>query len=219
MSAIKHEMKAVQGIVFEAYKTSGSVLALLDGGDPGQTAVADALDKMSGQFESGVVMLRNLCEKIHPGSRVRGKKPILPKISISGNAEVNTYGWLHIELSALLPNCRFQTPQYLRDTVTRLLDECERKGQAIPRYDDAMLVIDEHCDIESRRIFDQDNKGWKAIPNALKGRAVRDDDQFTLGVALISTRSEKPACHIYLIPRHDAGDFFSLLGGDYPLFP
>lgn len=219
MPANKLEMKAIQGIVFEAYRASGSLLALLDGGVANLAAVADALDKVSGQFESGVVMLRNLCEKNHPGPSHKGVKPALPRIGISGRAEVNAYGWLHIELSALLPNCRYQTPQYLKDTVTRLLDECERLGQAIPRYDNAMLVIDEHCDIASRQIFDADNKGWKAIPNALKGRVVKDDDQFTLGLALISTRSDKTACHAYLFPREDTGDFFSLLGSDYPLFP
>ena len=214
----KLEIKTIQGIVYEAYKASGSLLALLDGNDAEPAAVAKALDKISSQFESGVVMLRNLCEKNHPGSVHKGKKPVLGRIGISGKAEVNTYGWLHIELSVLLPNCRYQTPEYLKDTVTRLLDECERRGQAIPRYDDAMMVIDEHCDIDSRKVFDQDNKGWKAIPNALKGRAFKDDDQFTLGIALISTRSAKPACHVYLFPRYDTGDFFSLLGGDYPLF-
>jgi len=219
MNANIIEMKAIQGIIHEAYKTSGNLLALLDNksSDPG--AVADALDKMAGQFESGVVMLRNLCEKNHPGIKNKGTKPALPSIRIAGKAEVNTYGWLHIELNTLLPNCRFQTPQYLMDTITRLLDECERRGQAIPRYDDAILVIDEHCNIDSRQIYDQDNKGWKAIPNALKGRAIRDDDQFTLGITLISTWSDKPACHIYLLPRYDAGDFFSLLQGDFPLFP
>ena len=219
MDAIRHEMKAIQGILFEAYKASGGVLALLDGSGASQGALAGALDKMAGQFEGGAVMLRNFCERHHPGPARRGGKPAPPKIGISGKAEVNAYGWLHIELSALLPHCRFQTPQYLRDTVARLLDECERQGQAIPRYGDAMLIIDEHCDIDSRRIFDQDNKGWKAIPNALKGRAVSDDDQFTLGIALISTRGGRPACHIYLIPRHDAGDFFTMHGGGYPLFP
>jgi hypothetical protein len=107
----------------------------------------------------------------------------------------------------------------LRDTITRLLDEYERQGRALLRFDDAMLIIDEHCDIDSRKIFDQDNKGWKAIPNVLKGRLIKDDDQFTLGVALISTRSKKTACNIYLLPRRDTGDFFSLMHDGYPMFP
>lgn len=220
MNTLKSDMEDIQRITYEAYRTSGSLMALLENKDTEPNAVADALDKMAGQFEFGVIMLRNLCEKNHPGYRpgAKGAKPKAPKISLSGKAEVNHYGWLHIELSALLPNCRYQAPEYLRDTITRLLDEYENRGRPLPRYDDAMLIIDEHCDIDSRQVFDQDNKGWKAIPNVLKGRVIKDDDQFTLGVCLISTRSDETACHIYLIPREEIGDFFSMLYGDYPLF-
>jgi hypothetical protein len=71
-----------------------------------------------------------------------------------------------------------------------------------------MLIVDEHCDIKSRTVFDQDNKAWKAIPNALKGRLIPDDDQLTLDVALVSEKCDTPSCHIYLLPREDAGDFF-----------
>jgi hypothetical protein len=71
-----------------------------------------------------------------------------------------------------------------------------------------MLAIDEHCDINARNVYDQDNKAWKAVSNALKGRLIPDDDQFTLDIALISERSETPACHIYLLPRDEAFDFF-----------
>lgn len=74
--------------------------------------------------------------------------------------------------------------------------------------DQALLVIDEHCDIDARRVYDQDNKGWKAISNAIKGRLVADDDQYSLGVCLLSERSSEEACHIYLLPLQDAGDFF-----------
>ena len=40
-----------------------------------------------------------------------------------------------------------------------------------------MLIIDEHTAMEGRHIFDQDNKGWKAVSNAIKGRLIPDDDQ------------------------------------------
>jgi hypothetical protein len=43
------------------------------------------------------------------------------------------------------------------------------------------FVVDEHSSINCRRVFDQDNKGWKAIPNALKGRVIPNDDQYSLG--------------------------------------
>jgi hypothetical protein len=219
LNTARHELKAIQAIIFEAYKASGSLLALLEDRDANPAAVADTLDKVTGQFESGAVMLRNLCEKNHAGISRISAKPTLPNMHISGKAEVNTYSWLHIKLNALLPHCRFRTPQYLRDTITRLLDEYEKSGCPLPRYENALLVIDEHCDIDSRHIYDQDNKGWKAIPNALKGRVIKDDDQFTLGVALISTKSKVEACNIYILPRQDAADFFSLLYDGFQLFP
>jgi len=37
-----------------------------------------------------------------------------------------------------------------------------------------MLIIDEHCGIDGRYIFDQDNKGYKAVSNAIKGRLIPD---------------------------------------------
>ena len=77
MSTFKNDMKDIQGITFEAYKTSGNLLALLDSRDANPAAVAGALEKMAGQFESGVVALRNLCEKKHPGHLLgsKGAKP------------------------------------------------------------------------------------------------------------------------------------------------
>jgi hypothetical protein len=78
-------------------------------------------------------------------------------------------------------------------------------------------VIDEHCNVESRTVYDQDNKGWKAIPNALKGRVIKDDDQFTLSVHLTSTYSAETACHIYLLPQSEVGDFFYAKYENYPI--
>ena len=78
-----------------------------------------------------------------------------------------------------------------------------------------MLSIDERCDTEARRAFDQDNKGWKAVANAIKGRLIPDDDQYSLGVCLLSKRLPENICHVYLIPEQDAGDFLSLRAEDF----
>jgi len=79
-----------------------------------------------------------------------------------------------------------------------------------------MLVIDEHTSIEGRHIYDQDNKGWKAVSNAVKGRLIPDDDQHTLAVALLSTQDTKcECCHITLLPLEDAHDFFAAHSSDY----
>ena len=52
----------------------------------------------------------------------------------------------------------------------------------------------------------------KAIPNALKGIVISDDDQFSLQISLLSTLSARPCCHIYLLPQNAADYFFSLRG-------
>ncbi len=219
MSSIRDDMKTIQSTISEAQLMCGRMLAALDTGSGG-TMLASDLDKMSSYFERSAVLLRNLCEKHRPESEFPDSKPVLPAISLTGEAEVNEYGWLHITLNTLLPHCRFQTPVWLRDTITRLLDEYERRDRRkLPRFERAALVIDEHCNIESRTIYDQDNKGWKAIPNALKGRVLRDDDQFSLSVSLITTKSDTPACHIYLFPQEDTGDFFFMKYENYPMFP
>ena len=103
--------------------------------------------------------------------------------------------------------------------MTRLLDQLERRHGKLPVLEEALLVIDEHCDIASRRVYDQDNKGWKAVSNAIKGRLVADDDQYTLGVCLLSQRSQEQACHIYILPASDAGDFFFMRSDHYPFAP
>ena len=76
-------------------------------------------------------------------------------------------------------------------------------------------MIDEFTGIQGRHIFDQDNKGYKAVSNAIKGRLIPDDDQHTLAVALLSGRSEVDVCHITLLDLSDEADFFSFHSGDY----
>ena len=144
------------------------------------------------------------------------RKRSAPFQEVTGYAEKLGYRWLHIQLNTLLPHCRYQTPAWLSDTIGRLLDDFERRGNEIPYFRDrALLVIDEHSDVGGRKVFDQDNKGWKAVCNALKGRAIPDDDQYTLAVTLLSTRSTENICHMTLLDLRDASDFFALHSGDY----
>ena len=56
--------------------------------------------------------------------------------------------------NTLLPHCRYQTPEWLTDTIRRLLDEYESSGSKLPQFKTAMLVIDEHCGMDGRHIFD-----------------------------------------------------------------
>ncbi len=208
MSDWKDSIKQIQLITFEAYKTSGRLAVLLEEDNPTE-ALSRELERVAAQLERSAVEMRSLCAHCQPQDQPMGRKPALEPLEIAGRAESNAFGWLHIQLNTLLPNCRFESPLWLTDTVTRLLDELEqRHGKKLPVLDQALLVIDEHCDIDARRVYDQDNKGWKAISNAIKGRLVADDDQYSLGVCLLSERSSEEACHIYLLPLQDAGDFF-----------
>ena len=55
--------------------------------------------------------------------------------------------------------------------------------------------------------FDHDNKGFKAVVNALKGRLFYDDNQFELSLGLFTVQDEESCCHIYVLPFEEAGDF------------
>jgi len=217
MQTVKEMIQQIQTVTYDAYKASGQVAALLDQPQSPPEAMAKALERTAAQLEQGAVELRALCESCLPDIPTIGQKPILPALEIAGSIEVNEFGWLLIELNTLLPHCRFTTPVWLTDTITRLLDQHERRRGKLPMLDRALLVIEEFCDVESRRVFDEDNKGWKAVGNAVKGRLVADDDQFTLSVCLLSQRySGKAACHIYVLPLQDAGDFFYMRADSYP---
>ena len=137
-------------------------------------------------------------------------------MDVTGSVEAFGYGWLHITINTLLPHCRYQSPNWLSDTIRRLLDSYEACGKELPFFERAMLIIDEHTAMEGRHIFDQDNKGWKAVSNAIKGRLIPDDDQHTLAVALLSTAVQsQECCHITVLPLSDAHDFFSAHSSDY----
>lgn len=77
-------------------------------------------------------------------------------------------------------------------------------------------MIEELCDVDSRQVYDEDNKGWKAVSNAIKGRLVKDDDQFSLSLCLLAQRSPEKVCHIYVLPVQDAGDFFFMRSDHFP---
>lgn len=142
-------------------------------------------------------------------------KPTLPPSPVTGKIEVDHFGWVHITLNTLLPNCRYRTPEFLQQTITRLLEDYRQTRGKLPWFKKALLVINEHCDLQNRQVYDQDNKGWKAIPNAIKGVLVPDDDQFTLELALLSTLDQMPSCHIYVLPAAEADDFFALRAGQF----
>ena len=211
MQTIKEMIQQIQAITFDAYKASGQAATLLNEQGFSPEVLANSLEQTASQMEHGAVELRALCESCLPELLTIGRKPVLPPLDVAGSISVNEFGWLLMELNTLLPHCRFSTPVWLTDTITRLLDRHERSQGKLPMLDRALLVIEEFCDVDSRNVFDQDNKGFKAVSNAIKGRLVEDDDQFTLSVCLLSQRfSGARSCHIYVLPLSEAGDFFSM---------
>ena len=208
MQTIKEMIQQIQAITFDAYKASGQAATLLNEQGFSPEVLANSLEQTASQMEHGAVELRALCESCLPELLTIGRKPVLPPLDVAGSISVNEFGWLLMELNTLLPHCRFSTPVWLTDTITRLLDQHERRQGKLPM---PLLVIEEFCDVDSRNVFDQDNKGFKAVSNAIKGRLVEDDDQFTLSVCLLSQRfSGARSCHIYVLPLSEAGDFFSM---------
>lgn len=124
---------------------------------------------------------------------------------ITGAIEVTPDGWLHIRLDTLLPHCRYGSVSQLSNGVFSLLEQYDGN---LPFFKRSLLVIDEHCSEKNRRVFDQDNKGWKAIPNSLKGFVFEDDDDRTLSILLTSMLTDETACHVYVMPLEDGVLYF-----------
>lgn len=215
MNGLKQDMARIQELIGTAFTQTGCLVALSDGGMMSPEKLQQTLEQTMEHFERSALELRRLCEQYSPGVGGYGNRARASAIEIAGHVEILCGDWLHICLNTLLPHCRFQSPNWLTDTIRRLLDHYEAQGKPLPRYKRALLVIDEHSSIGGRHVFDQDNKGWKAVSNVLKGRVIEDDDQYTLNLALVSKMSKETACHITLLEQRDAADFFSLRSGDH----
>lgn len=215
MNDFKQDMAKIQTLVGDAFTATGSLVALSDGAQMNPQKLQQSLEKTMAEFEKSTLALRTLCETYSPGVGEYGHRPRLSQQEVAGTAKALGYNWLHIRLRTLLPHCRYQTPTWLIDTIGRVLDDYEAEGNKLPYFRRALLVIDEHSQIDGRHAFDQDNKGWKAVCNALKGRVIPDDDQYTLGLALLSTQSTENVCHLTIMDLSDAADFFAFHSGDY----
>ena len=133
-------------------------------------------------------------------------------IEVAGSIEVTFEGWLHITLNTLLPNCKYRVSGYIGNTISRLVKEYEYDD--LPYFEKAFLAIVEYCNHDNHNALDNDNKGWKMIPNALKGRVIKDDNQFILSIGLFSKLSENVKCEIYVIPPEDGGIFMERFTSD-----
>ena len=156
------------------------------------------LDAAMQKIELCCIELRRICEINRPASN-----PVLFAQSsyyakeIYGEVTLMDTGWLDIRLNALLPHCRFSGgTQYISDTITRLLKRFRDTGGELPFFQKAFLAIVEHRPVAGCGAFDQDNKGFKAVINSLKGRVFADDDQFELSLGLFTIQDEESCCQM-----------------------
>lgn len=217
---INSEIKSIHSLTHQAFVEAGGVEKILVQDNQSNPLLVSQLEQLTTTLENTLMRARSLHEICHTNIQPLEKKELdfnclWAKSTPSGSVEIDENGWLHITLHSLLPHCKYKSNAWVEDTVVRLLYGYQQSGQELPNFRRALLIIDEHCTLENRRVYDQDNKGWKGIPNALKGLVIPDDDQFTLGISLISTWDRKPACHIYVLDIAEAGTFFAFHTGDY----
>ena len=206
MNGMKQDIARMQKLVGEAFGATGALAALADSGSPEK--LQKALEEASGAFERSALELRRLCEKHAPGAGGYGKRPVLPRMETAGFVERFGYGWLHIQLNTLLPHCRYQPSEWISDTIRRLLDDFEASGREPPFFQRALLVIEEHCGVDGRHIFDQDNKGWKAVP-LLIGLVLQMADHF-YKIGMADMRHDEPY-GVAAALRQGTGHFIGLV--------
>lgn len=204
------ETKRIQSVVNKALQKANTLAALEVGGRMSQERLQFTLEETAYFFESATLYLRALCEKQMPGVGGYGLRDGLEYQLPSGHIEIAGAGWVHMQIDTLLPHCRYMPATWLTDTVRQLLTAYMKRNNFRLHFKTMLLVIDEHSDVDGRHVFDQDNKGWKAVSNALKGLVIDDDDQYHLSVHMMSCRSAENICHISLVLPDSVEAFFQL---------
>lgn len=197
-------------------ESCSSYIHALEQGFRSPEKVNTLLDAAMKQIELCCIDMRRLVEQV---------RPTLPPLhfdhanyhtrEIYGEVTLMDNGWLDIQLSALLPHCKaLGGTQYITDTITRLLDRFKASGGTLPIHEKVFLAIVEHCPNNGCGAFDHDNKGFKAVINALKGRLFPDDNQFEMSLGLFAVQDEDTCCHVYVTPYDAAGDFLYQLAAE-----
>lgn len=203
--ALKNVLNDLQGDTISVMQhLSRMIMANKENGRLGAKRIDDYLCEIENLcVKSRSVLDRYRPQELSPVNNLSGNS-----IDIAGSIEVTTEGWLHITLNTLLPNCRHRVSNYVGDTIGRLIQSC---GYTLPYFEKAFLAIVEYCNHENHNALDSDNKGWKMIPNALKGSVIEDDSQFVLSIGLFSEISDDVRCEIYVMPYEDSSIFTAWL--------
>lgn len=171
------------------------------------------LEVIAIQFELITIELRRLCEKNKvyiPNTDIMPNTVYSHAKTVYGTIEITELGWLHILLDTVLPSSRhMESSGYISDSISRLLNSYKQHDK-LPFYDKAGIIIIEKTDIKKESVFDNDNKAFHTVINAVKGRLFPDDNQFELSLSLISEYSDENVCHIYVMQENDMADFYYL---------
>ena len=176
------------------------------------TVVEKKIDDYLCELEGLCIKSRGTLDRFRT-SGIVSEKYIYDKTvtDICGDIDVTYNGWLHITLNTLLPSCKYKTSNYIGDTIDRLIKSYDGE---LPYFENAFLAIVEYANHKNHNALDNDNKGWKMIPNVLKGRVISDDSQFVLSIGLFARLSEDMRCEIYVLPPEDGNIFMDLLATD-----
>ncbi len=206
METFKKTLSDLQG---DTVKVMQCLSRLLMSNSQSANVIGRQMDEYLCELENLCVRSRTVIEKYRPFSAMKSVNEVNDNIeNICGNVEVTENGWLHITLNTLLPNCKYRISSYISDTISRLISSC---GYELPYFEKAFMAIVEYCNYENHNALDNDNKGWKMIPNALKGSVIEDDSQFVLSVGLFAKMSENIRCEIYVMLPEDGSLFMEML--------
>ena len=104
-------MMRIQELIGNAFRQTGSLVALTDGGQMNPNKLQKTLEQTMEQFEAATLELRKLCERYAPGSGGFAKKPILPSMDVTGSVEAFGYmrypavRWNRRRRAFLCPDC------------------------------------------------------------------------------------------------------------------
>lgn len=206
MEPFKETLSDLQG---DTIKIIQRLSRMLMSNSQSANVIGRQMDEYLCELENLCVRSRTVVEKYRPPSVTESINKVNDNIeNICGSIEITDNGWLHITLHTLLPNCKYRISNYIGDTIGRLIQNC---GYKLPYFEKAFMAIVEYCNYENHNALDNDNKGWKMIPNALKGSVIEDDSQFVLSVGLFAEMSEDIRCEIYVMPPEDGSLFMEML--------
>lgn len=206
METFKKILSNLQG---DTVKVMQCLSRMLMSNSRSANVIGRQMDEYLCELENLCVKSRTVLEKYRPFSELKNINEVNDNVeNICGNIEVTDSGWLHITLNTLLPNCKYRISNYIGDTIGRLIQNC---GYELPYFEKAFMAIVEYCNYENHNALDNDNKGWKMIPNALKGSVIEDDSQFVLSVGLFAEISENIRCEIYVMPPEEGSLFMEML--------